>query len=154
MEDQLFQVTENTWAIALGLPIVRISEAHPADAAAQLTLQASVDLPGAGGGTLVLSCAPAWAEMAASIMFDLSRAEIDDELRDDAVGELVNIVGGNLKAILPEEVDLRAPVVTIRTPSGEPGAIEGQTASAQTAGHATILELSCDGSPVRIAFYA
>ncbi|MBK8010591.1 MAG: chemotaxis protein CheX [Deltaproteobacteria bacterium] len=156
MEDQLFQVAENTWAITLGLPIVRVSEVRPPETSAQLTLQASVALPGVGGGTLVLSCVPEWAEVAASIMFDLSRAEIDEGLRDDAVGELVNIVGGNLKAILPEEVDLRPPVVTHRSAAAgtERGAdAERPPSGSQGAGPATILELSCEGSPVRLAFY-
>jgi chemotaxis protein CheX len=51
--------------------------------------------------------------MAAAAMFGLSAVELTDAEVTDAVGELTNIIGGNIKSLLPGPSRLSMPVVTI-----------------------------------------
>ncbi len=71
----------------------------------------------------------------AAQMFELPVDEIDDELVADAIGELVNIIGGNVKALLPTPSRLGLP----EPRGGEP---------AQVVAEAT---LACGDFSVRVA---
>ncbi len=44
-------------------------------------------------------------------MFQMSAEELDDELVRDAIGELANIAGGNVKGMIPLACDLGLPIV-------------------------------------------
>jgi chemotaxis protein CheX len=46
-------------------------------------------------------------------MFQLSEDEVAPDLIQDALGELTNMTGGNLKSLLPEPCFLSLPAVTM-----------------------------------------
>ena len=86
-------------------------------------LSATVTITGAWNGTTCLSCSETAARHAARVMFDMTDEELTaDEVRD-AIGELINVVGGNIKGILPGPTELGLPVVH-EGPFEGPGQLE------------------------------
>ncbi|HZZ74122.1 MAG TPA: chemotaxis protein CheX [Pirellulales bacterium] len=72
-------------------------------------LAGRVRISGQWRGEVILESSPVFAQQAAQIMFahDCEAASFDD--MRDAIAELTNIVGGNLKSILPGPSDLSVP---------------------------------------------
>ncbi len=60
---------------------------------------------------MTLDCGPTLARQAAAIMFGIEPAEISQDQVQDALGELTNILSGQLKALLPEPCRLSLPAV-------------------------------------------
>jgi CheY-specific phosphatase CheX len=70
---------------------------------------------GGWAGATLLEMPPKLARVFTSRMLSIDPpARVDDDVID-AMGELVNIIGGNLKAILPAGVNLSLPAVVIGT---------------------------------------
>lgn len=74
-------------------------------------VSATVSMTGAWNGTACLTCSRSAARRAARLMFDLPDDELTDQEIDDAMGELINVVGGNIKGILPGPTDLSLPTL-------------------------------------------
>ncbi|HEY1101413.1 MAG TPA: chemotaxis protein CheX [Myxococcota bacterium] len=72
-----------------------------ADCPDETWLSGCVMIDGDWNGAIILTCPRAFARDAAARMFATAVAEVSDHDTRDALGELVNIVGGNYKAILP-----------------------------------------------------
>ncbi len=103
------QLFEQVWSAALGEPLRAASPSCDAEPARQELERFCVSIHGDWCGAVVLSCPRGTAtEFAASLLGkpheELSRAEIDATLL-----ELVNIFGGNLKAVLPGRNELALP---------------------------------------------
>ena len=77
-------------------------------------------------------------------MFEMSVDDLDDLEVADALGELVNIIGGNLKCLLPEPSQLSLPTVSL-------GAAHVVTVPG--AGLLKHVELECDGERLHIAVW-
>ncbi|MFO0612811.1 MAG: chemotaxis protein CheX [Polyangiaceae bacterium] len=79
-------------------------------------LAACVSVRGAWNGAVVLLCSRSLAETAAAAMFGIAGGKVADADARDALGEMTNIIGGNLKcavATLDEEPgQLSLPFVT------------------------------------------
>jgi chemotaxis protein CheX len=72
------------------------------------TLVACVQISGAWSGAVLMWCTGEFASLAVKAMFDVGDGA--DEERD-AVGEIANMVAGNLKATLPSPSRLSLPIV-------------------------------------------
>ncbi|HVC26174.1 MAG TPA: chemotaxis protein CheX [Acidimicrobiales bacterium] len=70
-----------------------------------------VDIDGAWSGCVEVSCSIAVAREVASVMFGTPASDIAEADVRDAVGELVNVVGGNIKSILPAPTSLSVPIL-------------------------------------------
>ncbi len=82
-----------------------------------------VSISGEWEGAVTLGCTLAFARDMAAAMFDLSPDDLEmDEVRD-AVGEVTNMAGGNIKALLPGPSQLSIPSVAdgIETAISVPG---------------------------------
>jgi chemotaxis protein CheX len=73
-------------------------------------VQASVAIRGDWTGTVTLEMAPGTAATAARTMLHLESVEDADVT--DALGELVNMIGGNIKSLLPSGSTLGLPIVS------------------------------------------
>lgn len=73
--------------------------------------RARVDIHGEWEGSVELSCSTTVARRVASVMFATPESELSDADISDAVGELVNVVGGSIKSILPAPTSLSLPKV-------------------------------------------
>ena len=139
MEEQLFQVTEDTWAIVLGLAVRPHS---PATVPAEALFTGWVEIAGAWKGRLLVGCSESLTRRFASIMYAKPAAELAEQHCRDALGELANIIAGNVKALLPGDTEISPPTVT-----EEAGAWH-----VPDAGQVSEVAVDCEGELVRVAF--
>jgi chemotaxis protein CheX len=120
--DDVRVVTSDVWTsfLANHEPL----EWSPAPLADPEVMRASVDIRGEWDGAVTLEMAPAAAHTAARTM--LTTREVDHEDVLDALGELVNMIGGNIKSLLPSGSTLGLPMVssTPVPPSAPTGSTE------------------------------
>lgn len=76
------------------------------------TVTGCVQVTGAFTGAVVLRVTHAFGVLSASRMIGTGADEVDHEAVADTVGELTNMVGGSIKALLPEPSMLSLPVVS------------------------------------------
>jgi chemotaxis protein CheX len=79
-----------------------------------------VTVTGEWQGNVLLACPAQLARMAASAMFDLPAEQLDGEQVADALGELTNMIGGNIKSLIPGPSRLSMPTVTVGASSTDP----------------------------------
>lgn len=120
MHEELSQITRDIWSTFLGLEVGNGRVAPSLDPGRSLT--ACVQIGGAWEGAVTIECPRHLAEVVASAMMGTARGEVTLEEAQDALGELANITGGNVKALLPEPCRLSLPAVaeglecTVRIP--------------------------------------
>jgi chemotaxis protein CheX len=107
-EDVVTEITSSVWRAFLSesddiVPLAVV----PSDA----SLTGTVFISGEWNGLVSLTCSSVAATRAASLMFDAELEKVSSADIVDAVGELVNIVGGNLKGMLPSPTGLSLPSV-------------------------------------------
>ncbi len=108
LEEELKQLTASVWDSILQLPLEPI-DAMPK--ASTRTMSATVHITGPCPGAVALSCGADLAAKAAGIMFHLGDVEPTLADMQDALGELANMIGGNVKALFPEGCRLSLPSV-------------------------------------------
>jgi chemotaxis protein CheX len=74
-------------------------------------VSASVSLTGAWDGHVLVSCSNAAAREAAAAFLGMESEEVTEEDLTDVMGELANIVGGNVKSMLPPNTAVSLPHV-------------------------------------------
>lgn len=112
-EGDLAAVARAVWDATLGLGLDGIEPAPPVP---DPRLAAVVSLSGGFEGAVSLELSTAAGREIASLMFGLGVEEISWEDTADAVGELANIVGGNVKALLGRPAALSLPSVVALPP--------------------------------------
>jgi chemotaxis protein CheX len=105
-EETFYTIIQDTWASTLEFQIdyLDLEEFTVAEA-----LTVSVRISGAWCGELHLQCPLPLARLIAVAIFQVEAAKAGDEEMLDALGELIHIVGGNLKALLPQPVTVSLP---------------------------------------------
>jgi chemotaxis protein CheX len=78
-------------------------------ALAETAIVASVDIAGDNPASVEVACSLPFAHEVAASMFALPEDELDERSVHDAVGELVNIIGGNVKSLLEGATTLTLP---------------------------------------------
>lgn len=134
-------VAKTVWSTILG---VELSDAPPRPAAGAPAIgpafECRVRICGAWNGAVVLLCGRATAARAAATLFGVEPDATTAEQMRDVVGELTNVLGGNIKALLPQPSRLSLPDFVELGEAGEEHATEVV---------ADVL-LSCDGEPLRV----
>lgn len=75
-------------------------------------VSAWVDIIGPWNGAVVVTCAPATAEaLTESVLMTRPPVVVEQEDVEDALGELANVLGGNIKSVLPGESRLGLPQI-------------------------------------------
>jgi chemotaxis protein CheX len=116
LREGLLQISESVWGHTLLLPFQPEEVQLPEGPA----LVGHVRITGAWTGALSIWCSEAGARDVASAMFGREPGALaDDDLRD-AVGELANMIGGNLKVLLPPPTRLSLPEVRDEVWRSEP----------------------------------
>ena len=104
--EDVVAVTQEVWSALLGL------ELAPDPAAAAVpspSITGCVQITGEWEGAVLLCCSEQFARTATEAMFMTDEVTDDDII--DAVGELTNMVGGNIKSLLPGPSQLSVPSV-------------------------------------------
>jgi chemotaxis protein CheX len=113
--DEIWHVVEGVWESMLGCwP----APAEPGEVGADW-LTAVITVTGEWSGTVRFSCPPSTARHVGRAMLELTGEEPDPEPEDveDAVREVVNVLGGNIKALVPGGRSLGLPVLTHGAPA-------------------------------------
>jgi chemotaxis protein CheX len=137
-ETDLSQVVESVWSSVLGMDIQSVPES---DSPAQFepVLSACIQITGAWDGAVTLLCTSQVARQAAAAMFSMEVDDISPGDIKDSLGELVNMVGGGVKSLLPEACSLSLPAV-----------VEGADYTLSIRGASPVQKASfaCQGQPV------
>jgi len=107
------ELTRLVWSTMLGLDVE--DRDAPGDDGEITT---SVDIRGAWEGTVSITFDRALARRLAAAMFACAEGETTPAEVTDALGELVNMVGGNVKGLLPGPCQLSVPRVDDAPPAG------------------------------------
>jgi CheY-specific phosphatase CheX len=123
IEKEICEYTESIWNSILSLKAIPDSDA-PENSENDFALAGCVHITGAWEGTVTVDFPMSLAKQVASIMFNLSGENVENELIQDALGELTNMTGGNIKSLLPEPCYLSLPAVAftdsnMRVPGSE-----------------------------------
>lgn len=108
--EEVMGIVESVWASTLDEEIHRLAEV-PAPGPDTRTLTGCVNIVGAWEGQVVVQLPVELARRAAAKMLTLDAASATLEDMQDATGELSNMVGGNVKALLPQPSRLSLPSV-------------------------------------------
>lgn len=72
---------------------------------------ALVGITGEWDGAVLVDCTPELARVLAGTMFGIAADDVGRDQVEDTLGELANMIGGNLKALLPPPCSLSLPTV-------------------------------------------
>lgn len=124
LEQEIISLTQYIWGATLNLDAVPVANSSTAKVGGR-TLDGVINITGAWAGALVLQVPEHVARRAASVMFEVDEAAATLEEMQDAIGELTNMTGGNVKALLEGHCHLSLPAVvegrdySIRVPGSE-----------------------------------
>ncbi len=140
-EEEIYRITETVWNSILGLEIGRRKEPLPEQTGARF-LTGCVQITGAWHGAFRLDCPFSLARRIAAIMFRFETTQTSEDDIRDALGEVANITGGNVKGLLPEPCRLALPVVVV----------DGSGYALHLAGSriVTQINLECEQEPFRV----
>lgn len=141
-DEQIVGITRDVWSSFTGRDV----DAAPGDAALDGGEAAvgRVAVTGGWRGWVLLACPTRLARTAAAAMFERPAETLTDDEVADALGELTNMVGGNLKSVLPGPSRLSMPAVTV-----------GASAAAPVPGGVLVIavSLACDGLPLTVSVW-
>jgi chemotaxis protein CheX len=141
-DEEILGITRDVWESFTGRAIdVADGQAHPGGG--DVTV-GCVTVTGAWQGSVLLACPAQLARMAAAAMFDLPAEQLDDREVADALGELTNMVGGNIKSLIPGPSRLSMPAVTV-------GA--WPTVKPPHAALVATVSLACEGLPLTVSVW-
>lgn len=120
--DDLMAITGQVWESFLdpegAYPLL------PSPADGTIDVAAAVSVTGAWRGHVVVECSSAASRHAAAALLGVPDGEVTEDDVADALGELANIIGGNVKALLPEPSALSLPYVVNAAGAHWPSVIE------------------------------
>lgn len=141
LEQEIRQVTETVWETVLG---ITLTPEFTVPAKPARMVSGCVQFTGAWEGAVTIECSAEFARQAAATMFgmDASQASVSDTR--DAIGELANMTGGNVKALLPEPCRLSLPTV-----------MEGEDCTTHVHGgdNITTVAFDCGGTPLVVRLH-
>jgi chemotaxis protein CheX len=122
-ETDVAVLVDEIWLTTLGLATHRLDPRQAALPAEAETLDGIINITGGWQATVALQVPKALAARIASVMFRLDGEKPTTEDMQDAIGELTNMLGGNIKALLAGDCHLSLPAVvegrgyTVRVPT-------------------------------------
>lgn len=143
-DDDVRAVTEDVWLALLGEEEVLLPRPVPAGSPFDATgvWSAAVTVSGGWQGVVTVELQEDAARLLGAGMLDLPADEVTDADVADAVGELVNMVGGNLKSLMPGPSVLSLPAVAA-----------GRAVFASDVVEVCRLDLAWRGGPVRVCVH-
>ncbi len=143
-EDEIAQIVGSIWTSILDR-VVEVDESccdEPWTLPGR-TLTGCVQLTGDFEGATLLFCTAPLARTLASVMFSEEPDTLSSEEVRDALGELVNMVAGNIKPLLPGTSRLSLPSV-----------VEGADYEVIVPGSRVVCRVGfrCEGEPLQVTF--
>jgi chemotaxis protein CheX len=104
------EVIEGVFTGMLGFELERTHGDHVSTAEQQRFI-GTVHISGAWDGSVVVECTDELTRLVAAAMFGSDPADVQDDETIDVIGELANMIGGNIKALIEGESVLSLPTV-------------------------------------------
>ena len=142
-DDEVLGITRDVWESFTGRTVEPPDDQLRPDGG-DVTV-GCVTVTGEWQGSVLLACPAQLARMAASAMFDLPAEQLDDVRVADALGELTNMIGGNIKSLIPGPSRLSMPTVTVGASSTEP---------IPDAALLSRVSLACEGRPLTVSVWS
>jgi len=105
-EETFYGIIQDTWTSTLGFQVDRPASGEFSAIGA---ISVCVKISGAWDGEVRLHCSPLLARLIAAAIFQIEADEVGSYEILDALSELIHIIGGNLKALLPQPVIVSLP---------------------------------------------
>jgi chemotaxis protein CheX len=121
--ERIAEIARDIWGSFLSLELVQLPDTD--EPLGGETLTGIVHISGAWDGSVFVEATKAHAESAAEAMFAAEPGTLSREEVGDALGELTNMVGGNVKGLLGVTTKLSLPSIaggesyTLRIPGAE-----------------------------------
>ncbi len=113
-KNDLLTIVQQVFESMMGLQVEDDSQAA-ADLSVGEVSMATICISGGWNGIIIFQSTRKLASKIAQGMFQLDEESISAEETKDAFGEVINMVGGNLKALLPGPSSLSLPNVVLGT---------------------------------------
>ncbi|HEY4410234.1 MAG TPA: chemotaxis protein CheX [Acidimicrobiia bacterium] len=110
-EPELTEITERVWSSLVEAPLLPREPGQPGPVPGARTFTGCVQITGAWEGAVTVHCSEELARQLTAAMFMVDPADTTTEEVGDALGELANMVGGNVKALMPEPCRISLPAV-------------------------------------------
>ena len=110
LEGEIRQITEWVWSSILEREL-QLDPVGTWPLQRAGSLLSTVEIRGDWEGAVALQCSPQLAHRLAAAMFNLESQDTSASDTYDALGELTNMIGGNIKALLPAPAQLSLPQV-------------------------------------------
>ena len=101
-------LTVQVWESVLGLPL---EQDAPDPDVKDLQVTSCVHITGGWEGSVLVRCTRELAHTITGSMFDMDPSEATTEEIADAIGEIANMIGGNVKSLVPGPSQLSLPWV-------------------------------------------
>lgn len=140
IEADIEDITRTLWSTLFDLPL---SVAPAVALGPGPVVTGCVQIVGEWRGAVMLQCPISLAEILTEQMYQAELAPTLDEVRD-ALGELTNVIGGNVKALFPGPSRISLPSVAVGT-DYELGVVETSSI--------TEVPFICGGYPLRVKLF-
>jgi len=140
--EEIVQIVESIWFSILDLAIQVDGAGNERIAAAgSRTFTGCVQFTGDFEGATTLDCTDEIARRVAAVMFEADPESLSTEEIQDALGELTNMIGGNIKPLLPGTSRLSLPSV-----------VEGMDYTLIVPGSQVLCQVGfeCEGQPILV----
>jgi chemotaxis protein CheX len=109
--EQITEIAQEVFESFLSMTLLPHPLGDEAPALAGPTMTGCVHVSGEWTGSAFLQCGTATAVAAAEAMFAADPGTLSDDEVSDALGELTNMIGGNIKSLLPAPSRLSVPSI-------------------------------------------
>jgi chemotaxis protein CheX len=140
IEAELDAITRTIWGTLFDLPL---NGFRPAPLGSETVLTGCVQIVGGWRGAVILRCPTSLASTLAEQMFRSGSPPSLDDVRD-AMGELTNVIAGNIKALFPGNAQLSLPAVAVGSDYDL-----GVVATSAV----TTVAFTCDGQPLMVTLF-
>mgnify|MGYP002632570886 CR=1 FL=1 len=110
-ENEIKEYAEFAWS-TLNLKITPCS--WQSDESSENLVTANIQISGGWQGVVAILMEHGLAQQLAINMFSSEKEQVTDDDINDSVSEIMNIIGGNLKSMLPQPNQLGLPIVDLK----------------------------------------
>ncbi|MDH5763304.1 MAG: chemotaxis protein CheX [Nitrospinota bacterium] len=109
---EISQFVTDIWSSFLNMPVIQTDKAFEPQGKDN-TLAACIQITGEWQGTVTVYAPKELGKKIASSMYALDESSIDDQQVQDVMGEIANMIAGNVKSLLPTPCSISIPSVAV-----------------------------------------
>ncbi len=109
---EISQFVTDIWSTFLNMQVSSTDQPFKPEGK-ENTLAGCVQITGEWQGTVTLYAPKDLGKKIAASMYALGESEIDDQMVQDVMGEITNMIAGNIKSLLPTPCSISLPSVAV-----------------------------------------